>query len=216
MRSLSTTVGRACTIGGLGIVLAGAAWALPAADEPTIESAGAGPVERVSAPAVDLPELADATDEEAPAEEKPVKEAIEPAADATAASRPIPDHLVVDDAEALATTTTTTTTTTAPPPPTTTAAPVATVAFSATQKYGSCGEDVPYDVFSGTATPGSTVSVSSAYGSGSATAEADGHWSTKVEFPSAPRNETFAVSVSGPGGSKTLHFTATGDVHHDA
>ena len=42
MRSLSTLAGRACAIGALGIVMAGAAWALPAAEEPTIDSADAG------------------------------------------------------------------------------------------------------------------------------------------------------------------------------
>lgn len=210
MRSLSTIAGRACAVGVLGILGAGAAWALPTAEEPTIEAAGAATAAPVAdSPDIELPELADAVGEEAPPSFAP-----QSAAPATTEIA-MPDHLVVDDSESLATTTTTTTTTAAPAP-TTTASPVAaTVAFSATQKYGSCGEAVPYDIFSGTATPGSTVTISSAYGAGSATADADGHWGKKVEFPSAPRNETFAVNISGSGGSKTLSFTATGGASHD-
>lgn len=212
MRSLSTTIGRVCAVGGLGIVVAGAAWALPA-DEPTIESAGAGVIERVvAAPAADLPALAEAAEEVA----TPTSSPVSPSDDRDAAPAPstttMPDHLVIDADEAQAATTTSTTTTAAPAP-TTTAAPVATVAFSASQQYGSCGEAVPYDIFSGTATPGTMVAISSPYGSGSATADAHGNWSRKVEFPSAPRNETFAVTVSGTGGSSMLHFTATGDAH---
>lgn len=105
-------------------------------------------------------------------------------------------------------------TTTTAAPTTTTAAPQATVAFTASQQYGSCSEDVPYDIFSGTATPGSTVTVSSPYGSGRTTADGSGHWMRTVEFPSAPRGETFAVTAAGLGGSSTLSFTATGSPAH--
>ena len=96
---------------------------------------------------------------------------------------------------------------------TTTTVPVVTVAFSATQAYGSCDEPIPYDIFSGNATPGTTVTISSAYGSGSTTADGNGHWERKVEFPSAPRGETFSVTASGLGGSKTMSFTAGGGEH---
>ena len=92
----------------------------------------------------------------------------------------------------------------------TTTVPVVTVAFSATQAYGSCDEPIPYDIFSGNATPGTKVTISSAYGSGSTTADGNGHWERKVEFPSAPRGETFSVTASGLGGSKTMSFTAIG------
>jgi hypothetical protein len=108
----------------------------------------------------------------------------------------------------------------APAPPVTTppaAAPPATsrpaaVAFTASQAYGSCSEPVPYDIFSGTASPGVTVTVSSPYGSGSARADGGGNWEQTVEFPGAPRGETFPVSIVAPGGSTTLSFVATGDV----
>ncbi|MEM9465401.1 MAG: hypothetical protein AAGA90_08495 [Actinomycetota bacterium] len=125
-----------------------------------------------------------------------------------------PDHLVpvADDAPAPQPVVTTTTTIAAP---STSAAPapVATVAFTAEQAYGSCGEAVPYDVFSGTATPGSAVSITSPHGSATAVADPQGHWSATVEFPSAPRGDTFTVSVTGLGGSTSFAFTATGESH---
>ena len=122
------------------------------------------------------------------------------------------DHLVAEEPtpapEVVAVVTTTTTPTT-----TTTAAPVVTVAFTATQAYGSCGEDIPYDIFSGTATPGTLITSSSPYGSGSTMADSGGHWQKTVQFPTAPRNETFTVRLSGLGGSTTLPFFATGTSH---
>lgn len=84
--------------------------------------------------------------------------------------------------------------------------------FWAKQKYGSCGEAVPYDVFYGTAKPGTTISVTSPYGSGSTTATEHGEWKVKVEFPGAPAGETFTVTVSASTGeSKTFTFLNTGD-----
>ncbi len=121
---------------------------------------------------------------------------------------PSPAHLEEQSAAAAVTPIQVVTTTTTIPPPPTTAAAKPAVAFTATQAYGSCDEPIPYDIFSGTADPGSTVTISSPYGSGSAVADGAGHWERKVEFPSAPRGETFAVIASGVGGSKTLNFTA--------
>lgn len=92
--------------------------------------------------------------------------------------------------------------TTVPAPP-----PAPSVAFSAAQAYGSCDEPIPYDIFSGTADPRSTVTISSPYGSATATADGSGHWERTVEFAGAPRGGTFAVSVSGVGGSKTFDFS---------
>ncbi len=79
--------------------------------------------------------------------------------------------------------------------------------FTASQKYGSCSEPVPYDVFSGKAQPGTTVTVTSAHGGGSTTANDDGKWSLQVEFPSAPYNEQFTVTVKDhTGATKTFPF----------
>jgi len=81
-----------------------------------------------------------------------------------------------------------------PPPPEFT--------FSASATYGSCELDPPYDVYYGTAKPGTTVAVSSPYGSGSAVADAEGNWEAQVFFPSAPYNETFLVTITEHTGAK--------------
>lgn len=89
------------------------------------------------------------------------------------------------------------------------------VEFSAGQKYGSCGDDVPYDVFFGTAAPGTKVTAHSDFGSGSATANDDGRWKIKVEFPGAPVGMTFKVTVNASTGqSETFGFTNTQNGGH--
>jgi len=90
---------------------------------------------------------------------------------------------------------------------TTTSTTVATWEFTANQKYGSCELPVPYDIFSGKTKPGATVTISSPYGNGSTTANGEGVWSVKVEFPTAPYNETFVVSATDyVGTTKTFEF----------
>ena len=78
----------------------------------------------------------------------------------------------------------------------------ATVEFTANQQYGSCAEDVPYDVFWGSATPGATVYVVSDFGSGTTTANSDGQWEIRVEFPQAPTGQTFNVVIEADGGGR--------------
>jgi hypothetical protein len=86
----------------------------------------------------------------------------------------------------------------------------AEVEFTANQKYGSCGEAVPYDKFYGTAAPGSTIWVESPYGSGTTTAGVEGHWDIRVDFPEAPVGEPFTVVVeSSDDGRATFTFTRT-------
>ncbi len=87
-------------------------------------------------------------------------------------------------------------------PKETTTTTVAEWTFTANQKYGSCSEPVPYDVFSGKAKPGTIVKVLSAYGSGTAEVNDDGAWSVRVEFPEAPFNAQFTVTVKDYAGSK--------------
>jgi len=87
--------------------------------------------------------------------------------------------------------------------------PAPPVGWSAHAAWGSCNLDPPYDEYSGTAAPGTAVSVSSPYGSGTTTADAEGHWYVKVEFPGAPLGETFEVTVSSAQGSATFGFTRT-------
>ena len=87
----------------------------------------------------------------------------------------------------------------------------APVAFSANQQYGSCSEEVAYDVFFGTGMAGTVVSVSSPFGSGSTEVDDTGNWEIKVLFPDAPKDDAFAVTVSGQDGSKTFTFVAHGE-----
>jgi hypothetical protein len=85
------------------------------------------------------------------------------------------------------------------------------VIFKAHQKYGSCGEEIPYDVFYGSAKPGTTISAISEYGSNSTTANDDGVWEMKVTFPEAPSGKTFNVKIkASTGESKIFSFTNTG------
>jgi len=127
-----------------------------------------------------------------------------------------PDHLgsptSTTAAPALITVTTTTltpVTTTVPPtttaPPTTTTA--ATSTFSASALYGSCEEPIPYDEYSGTAAPGATITVTSPWSTtGTVTADGNGDWWIRIEFPSAPVGEHFDVRVSDGAASADLDF----------
>jgi len=102
---------------------------------------------------------------------------------------------------------TTSTTSTTIETTSTTSTTVATWEFTANQKYGSCELPVPYDIFSGKTKPGAKVAISSPYGNGTATANADGGWSVKVEFPTAPYNVPFIVSATDyKGTTKTFEF----------
>lgn len=81
------------------------------------------------------------------------------------------------------------------------------VEFTANQKYGSCSEEVPYDVFWGKGQPGTTVWVGSPYGGGTTTVSENGTWEIRVEFPEAPAGKTFEVVIEGKNGRKVFTFT---------
>jgi hypothetical protein len=86
------------------------------------------------------------------------------------------------------------------------------IEFTAYQKYGSCSEPEPYDKYFGTATPGTTVTVSSDYGSGSTVAAANGEWLVRVYFTGAPTGVPFTVTVSdSEGHSKMFEFVSYAD-----
>jgi hypothetical protein len=78
------------------------------------------------------------------------------------------------------------------------------VEFTAFQKWGSCAENPPYDEFSGTAKAGTKVFIQSEYGSGSATAAANGEWYVKVFFETAPYGVTFEVKARDDFGNKVV------------
>ena len=83
------------------------------------------------------------------------------------------------------------------------------VGFSANQQYGSCGEEVPYDVFWGTATPKTVVHIVSAHGSAEVEVDKHGHWEKKVWFETAPRGDAFLVVVEAVNGRSEFEFVAT-------
>lgn len=80
--------------------------------------------------------------------------------------------------------------------------------WSAYQKYGSCEESPPYDVFYGTGVPGATVWVESKYGGGTTTIGPEGNWDIKVKFYEAPYGEELKVVVESEGGRSVFHFTS--------
>jgi hypothetical protein len=84
------------------------------------------------------------------------------------------------------------------------------IAFSANQKYGTCDEELSYDVFYGKAAPGATVSATSPYGSATTTANEYGKWKLHVEFPDAPVGTPFEVVVTDGTSTETFTFTKTG------
>ena len=78
--------------------------------------------------------------------------------------------------------------------------------FTAHQKYGSCSEEVPYDKWYGTGTPGQQIWIGSDYGSGTTTVGENGKWDIKVEFPEAPCGDEFAVVLETDGFRKVYEF----------
>ncbi len=81
--------------------------------------------------------------------------------------------------------------------------------FTAHNTYGSCELDPPYDVYYGTGQPGTKITVTSEYGSGSTIVGEGGEWELKVFFPEAPAGKGFVVTVSDASGSKkTFEFVS--------
>lgn len=82
--------------------------------------------------------------------------------------------------------------------------------FTANQKYGSCGEEIPYDVFWGTTKPETLVIVHSEFGAAETMSDKEGHWEVKVYFPDAPFGEEFKVWVESADHEKKFWFVRTG------
>jgi hypothetical protein len=79
--------------------------------------------------------------------------------------------------------------------------------FTANQKYGSSDANPPYDKFFGTAPPGTSITITSEYGSADGYASEYGEYYIKVHFYDAPYGEPFAVLVSD--GEQTFEFSFT-------
>jgi len=84
------------------------------------------------------------------------------------------------------------------------------IEFTAHQKYGSCSDLEPYDIFFGTALPGDTITVTTeGHGSGSTIAGGEGGWDLKLFFTNTVSGEPFVVTVSDSAGhAKTFEFVS--------
>ena len=79
--------------------------------------------------------------------------------------------------------------------------------FSAHQKYGSCGENPPYDKWYGTGTPGTEIWIGNDWGSATTTIPESGEWYLKVTFPEMPCGTHAVVLETNDGDRKVYEFT---------
>ena len=86
-----------------------------------------------------------------------------------------------------------------PPPP-------AEIEFSANAAFTECDAPMPFNEYWGKSTPGATITISSAYGSGQATANGDGKWSARVEYPGAPVGAPFDVTITSSKSATVFTF----------
>lgn len=91
--------------------------------------------------------------------------------------------------------------------PTTTEGDPEPVQWSAFQVYGTCDATPAYDVFYGTAEPGSIILISSPYGGRDKLVGENGTWEVKVFFPDAPVGEPFQVWVTSGDHQDDFWFT---------
>jgi hypothetical protein len=84
--------------------------------------------------------------------------------------------------------------------------PVAAVEFSAVQLYKGSVEVEPYEYFSGTATPLSTVTISSPYGVATTLVDEDGNWSLAIFFSALGGPDQFPIIVTAGNGSAEFDF----------
>lgn len=77
--------------------------------------------------------------------------------------------------------------------------------FTAYQKFGSCGEEPPYDIWQGTGEPGTKIWIGSEFGSNTTTIGEKGKWDLKVKFKEAPCNDTFNVVLETDAGHRKVY-----------
>lgn len=77
--------------------------------------------------------------------------------------------------------------------------------FTANAAFVECDATPPFNEYWGKGAVGSTITITSPYGSGQAVTGADGKWSARIEFPDAPVGQPFEVTVtSTQGGTATF------------
>jgi hypothetical protein len=84
----------------------------------------------------------------------------------------------------------------------------APIGFTAQAAFVECDSTPPFNEYWGTAPAGATISITSPYGGKQVTANGDGNWEARIEFPSAPLGETFFVRLASSSGgpAKELPF----------
>jgi hypothetical protein len=83
------------------------------------------------------------------------------------------------------------------------------VEFTAQAAFTTCDSNPVFNEYWGRATAGSTISISSAYGSKVVTAGGEGHWEARVEFPEVPVGTTFVVIVTNSASGTVYEFPLT-------
>lgn len=78
--------------------------------------------------------------------------------------------------------------------------------FTAQAAFVECDSTPPFNEYWGTAAPGATITITSPYGDAVVSADAEGGWSARVEFPDAPLGETFTVRLSSSQGGSAYEL----------
>jgi hypothetical protein len=89
------------------------------------------------------------------------------------------------------------------------AEPTGPVEFSATQLYRASIAEDPYEFLSGTATPLTTVALSSPHGVATAPVDRDGNWSSAIFFTAPGGPDPFPITVTADNGSAEFDFFYT-------
>jgi len=79
--------------------------------------------------------------------------------------------------------------------------------FTAHQKFSSCAEDLAYDKWYGTGTPGTKIWIGNDWGSATTTIGDSGEWFLKVTFPDMPCGTHGVVLETNGGDRKIYEFT---------
>jgi hypothetical protein len=80
------------------------------------------------------------------------------------------------------------------------------VDFTAQAAFVECDSTPPFNEYWGTSTAGAKITISSDFGGKQVVSNGDGHWEARVEFPEAPFNETFMVTVTSSKGEAVYSF----------
>ena len=80
---------------------------------------------------------------------------------------------------------------------------------TADQRFGLTADADPFEVFTGTAEPGTVITAASPYGSGETTADENGEWRLRLAFVDLPFDEPFSIEVTVGDTSFSFPFVST-------